>query len=201
MRSCSSVSVFFVIIAGVLAACTSFESGSVPGSAQTGAGTSLPSAYTRQEANIAVTFLDKATVQSMWGKKWQTNPFLPYESTFLGKKFELYPLSIKAHTGVAVVIASVRGSAEGKPLDGRAYGKNEFVDFWQTFTADDDTVEWEKKKRAIERTVPYLGSDMPLYAGTTYVVPYVVPPKSPRPDTIVVELIIDGKLKEYTINL
>lgn len=189
------------LILGGFTSCATLSGSGAAASAPMASGTPLASSYTRQEAVVTVALLDEATVKSKWGYKWPRNPFLPYLPMFFAKPFEVFPIGIQSNSNVAVVIGQPRAMSEGNPVAGRAYDKSGYIDFWLTVTTDEDAIDWEKKKRDIERTVPYLDSEMALYARTMYVVPFVVSTKSPMPDTIILELLVNGTLEEHVIDL
>lgn len=181
--------------------CASISEARPAGGMSNATGTPLGTTYVRQEAGVTVALLDEEMVKSKWGYKWPRNPFLPYLPMFLAKPFEVFPIGIQSSSNVAVIISQPRAVLEGKNVSGRAYDKSGYIDFWLTVTTDEDATDWEKKKRDIERTVPYLDSEMALYAGNLYVVPFIVSTKSPMPDTIILDLLVNGSLQEYVIDL
>lgn len=162
-----------------------------PGEATAIAGTPLSTTARAEPASTDVKLLDLATIKRMWGRTWMVNPFLPWEKSFSGIQFQVYAVGIQSHANVIAVINEPEAFLADGSKVGRSYEKNDYLDFWLDRT-DEDVEGWERKKTTIERTVPYLNSEVPLYANKVYVIPLILPKDSKIPAKIMVSMLING---------
>lgn len=146
---------------------------------------------TEAKAVPSLALLPEDEVKCLWGRRSEINPFLPQEKSITGKQYEVYPLKLASKDDLLVTILGVTAYDYAGAVVGRTYDQEKYIEFWLARIAEED-VDWERKRRTIEKYVPYYGSAFPLYSDRSYVLVVIAPKDAKVPARYTATLEIDG---------
>lgn len=143
------------------------------------------------QAVPSVYLVSEDEVKRSWGRQPEINPFLPQVKSITGKQFEIFPLKLIAKDDLLVTILDVKAYDDAGEVIGKSYEKDKYIDFWFARIAEEDD-DWERKKRTIEKFVPYFGSAFPMYSDRSYIIVIVTSKGTKAPARYVVTLELEG---------